>query len=300
MMTAKHYLHRLASSLAKGAIQEALMFNRAESVLQRNIWMDYLTLDKHQLESLTVKDVGWQAYSQSDEDGIILFLLARVGIKSYQAVEICAGDGIECNTANLALNHQFSCLLVDGDRNLVEKGKAWYATHPRGYVNPPTFVCEWITSDNINRLLEDNGFTGNVDVLSIDLDGNDYWIWKSISAINPSIVITEYQPYLGPNKAWTVPYKEDFRARDYPMHLGWLPTYAGASLLALTKLAAKKGYRLVGSNKLCYNAFFVRNDLADLASLKEITVDECFYHPRASQQMKARYEMACSYKWIEV
>lgn len=92
--------------------------------------------------------------------------------------------------------------------------------------------------------------------MSIDIDGVDYWIWDAITVIKPRVVVLEYQDIIGPDKALTMPYSDDFDASNYPMTLG-MPDFCGASLPAFVKLARKKGYRLVGCNRLYYNAFFI-------------------------------------------
>ena len=94
--------------------------------------------------------------------------------------------------------------------------------------------------DNVNKLLEENSFSGEVDLLSIDMDGVDYWIWDAINIINPRAVVVEYADIIGPEKSLTVPYSDKFNARQYPTTLG-LPNFCGASLKAYVKLADKKG-----------------------------------------------------------
>src|SRR5262245_54832977 len=86
-------------------------------------------------------EVGFKAYSQADEDGILLFLFAVLGTHSKTCVEICAGDGIECNSANLILHHGWHGLLVDGDETAVERGRRFYGQSPGSYVYPPKFAC---------------------------------------------------------------------------------------------------------------------------------------------------------------
>ncbi len=222
--------------------------------------------------------VGFQAYSQADEDGLLLFLFSVLGVSRKLCVEICAGDGIECNTANLILNDGWHGLLVDGNERLVETGRRYYARAKQTYAFPPLFVCGWVTRAGVNALLTDNGFRGEIDLLSLDLDGVEYWIWEALEAVTPRVVVVEYQDILGPERAWTVPYSNDFSAAAYPKTRG-LPNYAGASLSAFVKLGRRKGYRLVGVNRYGYNAFFVRNGLGDRL-VPEVAARECFSHPK--------------------
>src|SRR5262249_5113391 len=125
------------------------------------------------------EDVGFRFFSQNDEDGFLLYIFSLIGTTTKKAVEVCAGNGIECNTANLIVNHGWVGLLVDGDSTLVEQGKDFYSRCPDTFWLPPSLVQAWVTTDNINSLIRDHGFEGEIDLLSIDMDGVDYWIWKA-------------------------------------------------------------------------------------------------------------------------
>ena len=242
--------------------------------------------------------VGFQAHSQTDEDGILLFLFAVLGVSRKLCVEICAGNGIECNTANLILNHGWHGLLVDGNKKLVEDGARYYAKAKQTYVFPPPFVHSWVTRAGVNDLLRANGFAGEIDFLSLDLDGIDYWIWEAIEAVTPRVVVVEYQDILGPDRACTVPYADDFSSASYPKTAG-MPNFAGASLPAFVKLGRRKGYRLVGVNRYGYNAFFVRNGLGDQL-IREVDVRECFSHPKVIWGMRERFPTVKDLPWVEV
>ena len=109
-----------------------------------------------------LQEVGFKVFSQVDEDGILLFLFAIIGTTNKQCVEICAGDGIECNTANLIVNHFWTGLLIDGNEHNVERGRAFYARSP-AYVFPPQVVHAWVTRENINDLIRDHGVSGEID-----------------------------------------------------------------------------------------------------------------------------------------
>jgi hypothetical protein len=244
------------------------------------------------------EDAGFKVFSQTDEDGLLLYAFALIGTHNKTAVEICAGNGIECNSANLIINHGWNALLVDGNEKAVETGIQHYRKHRWTYVYPPTFRHAWITRDNVNALIIANGFDGEIDLLSIDLDGVDYWIWEAITACNPRVVVVEYQDIIGPERALTVPYSHDFNAWIHPMTDG-IPNYFGASLPAFVKLAARKGYRLVGCNHLGYNAFFVRRGLCE-DLLPEVPVSHCFRHPKVFKGMRERFETVKDYPWVEV
>lgn len=243
-------------------------------------------------------DVGFRAFSQADEDGILLFIFSLIGTSNKLCVEICAGDGIECNTANLLINHGWYGLLVDGDEKQVNRGKEFYSNCHDTYVFPPKFVHSWVTASTVNDMITDAGFAGTIDLLSIDIDGMDFWIWKAIEAVRPRVVVVEYQDILGPMLSLTVPYRDDFTARDYPMTHG-MPNYCGASLRAFVKLAKEKGYRLVGTNRYGYNAFFIINGEGE-DFLPEISVESCFTHPKVLWGVKERYPSIKDFPWVEV
>jgi hypothetical protein len=243
-------------------------------------------------------EVGFKCYSQTDEDGILLFLFSVIGVTEKLSVEICAGDGSECNTANLILNHGWHGLLVDGDKSNVERGIRFFARSKHTYVYPPRFVCSWVTRDSVNEILSANGFAGEIDLLSLDLDGVDYWIWEAIEAVSPRVVVVEYQDIIGAERSLTVPYADDFSSRNYPTTNG-MPNFSGASLAAFVKLGRRKGYRLVGVNRYGYNAFFVRNGLGD-THLPEIDARSCFGHPKVVSGMRERFPTVKDLPWVEV
>ncbi|HEU4687370.1 MAG TPA: hypothetical protein VFS23_03360, partial [Vicinamibacterales bacterium] len=142
----------------------------------------------------------------------------------------------------------WSGLMVDGhEGHMVQVGRRF-----------PTVkaVAAWVTRENINDLITSNECGGEVDLFSLDLDGCDYWIWEAMTACSPRIVILEYNSMFGPDRAVTIPYDPKFdRHRHHT-------AYYGASLAALTRLSARKGYRLVAVEPNGVNAFFLRNDLA--------------------------------------
>jgi hypothetical protein len=245
-----------------------------------------------------LSDYGFSCYSQTDEDGILLYIFSLIGTGNRQCVEMCAGDGIECNTANLIINHGWHGLLVDGDAEHVARGRRFYAESMATRIYPPRLVQAWVTRDGVNDIVRSGGFAGEVDLLSLDLDGIDYWIWAVIDAIDPRVVVLEYQDILGPARSWTVPYSDDFCAGQYSMTQS-MPNFAGASLSAFVKLGRSKGYRLVGVNRYGFNAFFVREDLG-VGILPEVDVESCFTHPKVLAGMRDRFPLVANMPWVEV
>lgn len=237
-------------------------------------------------------EVGFRAYSQFDEDGILLYIFSLIGTTNRRAVEICAGHGIECNTANLIINHGWEGLLFDGKIENVLNGRAFYARTQDTLLFPPAFVHAWIDRDNVNGLITRHGFSGEIDLLSLDMDGVDYWIWRALDCVRPRVVVLEYQGILDPHPI-TVPYSRGFDRHDLDID------YYGASLTAFVRLGKAKGYRLVGCNRNQLNAFFIRDGIGEDA-LPELPPESCFDGPRLSRWRAERFGRVARYRWTEV
>jgi len=296
--TLKRAAHRLRKYLNRPVITALRERALPDAASQLALTLTYRRLAAAGAGLPRLHEVGFQAYSQTDEDGILLFIFSVIGTADKKCAELCAGDGMECNTANLIINQGWSGLLFDGNPELVRQGKEFYQTNKATFVYPPNFICSWITKGNVNALLAENGFAGEIDLLSLDMDGVDYWIWEAIEAISPRVVVAEYQDIIGPDKALTVPYADDFNAGKYPTTDG-MPNFCGASLLALTKLAKRKGYRLVGCNRSGFNAFFIKNNIGE-KEIPEIAVADCFKHPKVLWGMKHRWPTVKDCPWVEV
>ncbi len=184
--------------------------------------------------------------SQNEEDGITLSLFDQIGVTNRRFVEI--GSGLSGgNSACLSQELGWTGLMVDGD--------AEHITQVRRRFNGVTAVAAWVTRENVNALITDAGLGGEVDFLSIDLDGNDYWVWEALTACSPRVVVIEYNSSFGPDRAVTIPYDPQFDRHKYRF------VYYGASLAALAKLGTAKGYRLVTTEPTGVNAFFLRDDV---------------------------------------
>jgi hypothetical protein len=170
-------------------------------------------------------------------------------------IEIGTGNGIECNCANLAINFGWHGVFIDGDEKAIAAGEKTYAAHPDTRVFPPVFEAAMVNRENINEIITGAGFRDEIDFLSIDIDGMDYWIWKGIDCVNPRLVAVEINGKFG-TRSITVPYDP-----EWTYNLKKYPHYHGASLTAFNKLAKKKGYRLIGTNRFGFNAFFLQNDM---------------------------------------
>ena len=219
-------------------------------------------------------EVGFRVYSESDEDGILNYIFSLIGTVNRTLVDLGASKLEGSNTASLLINHGWTGLLIDGDEQRIKDLRELYAACLDTHHYPPKCVAAWITAENINELIRSARIEGEIDLLAIDLDGVDYWIWKAIDAVRPRVVAVEYQCILGPERCVTVPYRPDFK----PIFEGPYAVYNSASLAAFVKLGRQKGYRLVGCQRYGYNAFFVRDDLAR-EDLPEVSPRECFNHP---------------------
>ncbi len=212
-----------------------------------------------QIRELTVvsslQQVEFKVFSQFGDDGIIDWLIERAEIppELHTFVEFGVAAYREANTRFLLQNRNWRGLVMDGNPALIDLRReniSW--THD--LTAKPAFI----TRENINDLLVQSGFSGEIGLLSIDVDGNDYWIWEAITAVNPIIFICEYNAVFGDVWPISIPYEPQF-VRSWPQfhHLYW-----GASVGALRSLATRKGYRFVGTNAAGNNAFFVRDDYA--------------------------------------
>jgi hypothetical protein len=193
---------------------------------------------------------GQKAYSQHDEDGIIAEIFRRIGSSTNRFVEFGAGSGIENNTLALLVSG-WAGLWVDGNPDNVEQSRK----HLRPYLDTGRLQIEYsfITRGNVNGLLETYCPPGELDLLSIDIDGNEYWIWEQIQHIAPRVVVIEYNATWFPPLSLTIAYRDSFVWDG--------SNYVGASLKALEILGAQKGYNLVGCGFAGINAFFVRAEL---------------------------------------
>jgi hypothetical protein len=190
----------------------------------------------------------FRLYSQNEEDGITLALLAATGVKDRRFVEIgCGGTG--GNSAILALDFNWSGLMVDASTAAVKA-----ASRVFGGKAGVTIVRRLVDAGSLDKLIARHGFAGEVDLLSIDVDSIDYWLLEGLSATTARVLVMEYNAHFGPERAVTVP--------NAPIPEGAPKGYSGASIAALASLAKAKGYRLVLCEDAGVNAFFVRTDLA--------------------------------------
>lgn len=190
-------------------------------------------------------------YSQAGEDGILTEIFRRIGVNNRYFVEFGSGDGSENNTV-LLLQAGWSGLWMDAVPEFTKAAAARYAEPVAA--GQLKVRHAFVTAENIEDLLREAGAPASFDLLSIDIDRNDYWVWKAIAAWTPRVVSIEYNAIFPPGISWVVNY-EPSSYWDGSSHFG-------ASLTALERLGREKGYVLVGCNLMGTNAFFVRQDLA--------------------------------------
>jgi hypothetical protein len=235
-------------------------------------------------------------YSQFDEDGILLYIFSLIGFTNRKVVEICCGNGSECNTANLIINHACYGLLFDGDKFNIENAITFFKNNKSTWLLPPICKQEWITKDNINKLIEEENFVGDIDLLSLDIDGIDYYVWDSIKVISPRVFICECHNIVPDDMAITIPYKKDF---SYMSKNNYHEEFRSVSPLAMIKLSKEKGYRLIGSHKYGFNLVFLRNDVGT-EYFPEIALDKISNNQYTIISKKTRWPLVKDAPWVKV
>jgi len=265
-------------------------FSPAVQIGQRRMFLYYQECARNkQLPRL--EDTGFRVFSQFEEDGLLLYLFAVLGTTNNTFIDIGSDDGLNSNCANLAMNFGWNGLFIDGNKTSIKRGARFYKKYPHPWGPKPTFVHAMVQRENINELIGAAGFQGSVDLLSIDIDGNDFWIWDAIEVVDPNVVIIETHVEFGMHNI-VVPYDKDY---VFP---GKHPVYHGASPVAMNKLANKKGYRLVGANKLGFNMIYVKNGLGDKL-IPEVSVESVLTHP-STQESFALFDEIKDWEYLTV
>jgi hypothetical protein len=269
MKVIKNYFQRLFKSMVINSIhdsplwREIVKFNRIGDELKILSAREIIrSIEKDGIYN-SIREAEFKVFSQFGDDGIIQYLIKNISIDNEKFVEFGVQNYTESNTRFLLINNNWSGLVIDGDKESVDflKQDEIYWRHEL------TAVAQFVTRENINYIISESGFNGELGLLSIDLDGNDYWIWEAITAIDPVIVIVEYNSVFGSKYAITIPYDENFqRTEAHYSNLYW-----GCSLKALYLLAKRKGYCFIGCNSNGNNAYFIRKD--KIGKIKKKNVD---------------------------
>ena len=205
-------------------------------------------------------DAEVKVYSQWGEDGILDFLCEKLYISKPKILEIGAGNFNECNSYFLAKNRNASVVAVDIAKDLLTS----INSSPLKWTNHLFGIEKLVSPNNINELIDEaNNKMDGLDIVSFDIDGNDYWVVAAADLKLTKIVIVEYNPIFGSEMAVTVPRDDNFdRAMKHSSGL-----YFGASLKAFIHVLANKGFVFIGSNRVGNNAFFIPNESIGKISL---------------------------------
>jgi hypothetical protein len=269
---------------------KALMY-QLKSVIQ-NIWRIGERIDETKINqglvlsalnetriSTNLADYEFKVFSQWGEDGIVQYLSKAIEVRHKTFIEFGVESFMEANCRFLLMKDNWSGYVIDGSSSNIAilKNSYFYWKYQIDAADA------FITRDNINDLLAKSGFDEDLGILSIDIDGNDYFILEAINTFRPRILICEYNAVFGAARKISVPYEADFfRTRNHYSNL-----YFGASLSAMTYLANKKGYSLVGINSNGCNAFFVREDLLN-EKVKVLTAEQAFL-PSSIRQSRDKH-----------
>jgi len=264
-------LARIQTLAEKSYARERRIEPGVEAVL-RKLYLDPAALPFPQ--QLTAH--RFRLFSQNQEDGMTLDLLRRVDARNHRFVEL--GSGLSGgNSAVLAAELGWSGLMVDGSATHIAQVQRRFPG--------VTAASTWITAEGVNDLISQHGFGGDLGLLSIDLDGNDYWVWNAITVCDPDVVVVEYNSMFGPDRAVTIPYDPAFSRGQHRF------IYYGTSLAALASLARKKGYRLVAVEPTGVNAYFLRNGCGP-------DVPEC--SPRQAFRLLEKYDVLIQQKGVDI
>jgi len=207
------------------------------------------------------------AASQQGEDAILRDIFFRIGPGRRFFVEFGVEDGSVCNTSLLAARYGWGGLYIEADPQDAQKLRRRWAARSDIVV-----FAEFVTAENIAGLFADAGVPAEPDLLSIDIDGNDYWVWKALGEYRPRVVVIEYNAAYPPPRRWIMAYN--------PAHRWDRTSYFGASLSALTDLGAQLGYALIGTENHGLNAFFLRRDILPESGFAELSPEEAYHPPR--------------------
>ncbi len=216
-------------------------------------------------DALRLLSSGYKVFSQNQEDGMIAEVFRRIGATSRRFIEFGIEDGLECNSTFL-LMQGWTGTWIEGSQDSADKARTAFAPYPVQVLN------QHVTVANADELIAKLAGSEELDLLSIDIDTIDYWIWQAIKTVKPRLVVIEYNPTWPPFIRKTV-------AND--ANMVWDGSnFSGASLGALEALGSDKGYCLVGCSLAGVNAFFVREDLVADKFCAPFTAENHYEPPR--------------------
>lgn len=266
----KYRVKRAFKALKRALIPERVRARKVERRWRRKDRSDWPPADAEPGDPLD--QFEYSLLSQNGEDGILRYLFSRSGFESRWFVEFGFGAH-QCNSLRLMLHENFSGLLMDGS---AENCRLFNISAERLGISAVKALQAFLTRDELDPLISSQGVPREIDLLSLDVDGNDYWFWEALTSVSPRIACIEYNAGLGPELSWTVPYDPEFeRFAKHPSGF-----FHGASLKAMESLGKKKGYRLVGCDSTGTNAFFLRDEV-EAPSVPTLTAAEA-YRPHAN------------------
>lgn len=254
------YLHAILEARGSAALASTALYS---------IYRDSLLSNECNRDPKRLLPYGFRGYSQHDEDGMIQEIFRRIKVTNQVFIEFGVGDGTENNALYLLLSG-WKGLWIEGNKFNAHTIDRQFSTFIQS--GNLTFLHKFVDRDSINEIILSTKVSGEIDLLSIDIDGNDYWVWEAISEVQPRVVVIEYNAVFRPPLSIVADYNKDFV---------WDGTsYNGASLKALELLGSRKGYALIGCSLSGINAFFVRQDLLEDKFCAPWTAENHFEPPR--------------------
>ncbi len=251
----------------KKKIKNFLGINKLLEINEKNILLNGKNLINNNIINFPdeIEKHEVKIFSQSGEDGIIQFILSKIKSKNRSFVEFGCENYLESNTRYLLFNNNWKGLIIDGDINNINEIKESYYF----WKHELTAVSNFISKENIREIINQYGFQNNLGILSIDIDGNDYWILKELKEIYPDIIICEYNSLLGSKNSISLKYDKNFKRDINSIN----KINYGASIQAIHKIL-KDEYILVYGNSFGNNVFYVNKKYKEF--IKEKTVEECY------------------------
>jgi hypothetical protein len=231
--------------------------------------LDTLLSDARYADPLRLERFGYKVYSQHEEDGILAEIFRRIGVTNQTFFEFGVEDGQECNT-HLLLQSGWRGAWVEGNSQHVRSiRESFRIAIASGHLRVTETL---VTRERINEIVRDLSLPEEIDLVSIDVDSNDYWLFKELMATKPRVAVIEYNAKFPPPLKRVIPYQKDrvWNGSDY----------YGCSLQSLAELAETKGYTLVGCNITGTNAFLVRSDLCRDRFATPATAEHLYQPPR--------------------
>jgi hypothetical protein len=249
--------------LLKNIIKKILIIAIGYDYFEKKIFLVGTKIALLQRKIFKIKDlsdVEFSVFSQWGDDGIINWLLENLPIKNKIFIEIGTEDYKESNTRFLLKYRNWEGYLIESNKVHIDKIKkqSIFWKHDLNLCN------KTIDRENINDVIKNFKVPKEVGLLSLDIDGIDYWVWEKLKKIEPVIFICEFNSILGEKQKISVPYKRNFdRTKFHYSNLAF-----GASLPAFKYISELKGYKFLGTNSNGVNAYFIKKSYFKYLKLK--------------------------------